>query len=111
MQCAKCHNHPFERWTQDDYYSMAAFFARVKQKKDTGDGALANVPGAEMIYSDRAGEVIQPRIKIHVLLHAQIGIQREFLERAPLVNRSRRGPRRTLTVAPPADNSNDPHIP
>ena len=34
MQCAKCHNHPFERWTQDDYYSMAAFFARVKQKKD-----------------------------------------------------------------------------
>ena len=34
MQCAKCHNHPFERWTQDDYYSMAAFFARVQQKKD-----------------------------------------------------------------------------
>src|SRR5262249_55270463 len=33
MQCAKCHNHPFERWTQDDYYSMAAFFARVKQRK------------------------------------------------------------------------------
>src|SRR5262249_52609889 len=27
MQCAKCHNHPFERWTQDDYYSLAAFFA------------------------------------------------------------------------------------
>ncbi len=35
MQCAKCHNHPFERWTQDDYYSMAAFFARVRQKPDT----------------------------------------------------------------------------
>src|SRR5439155_2601855 len=33
MQCCKCHNHPFERWTQDDYYSLAAFFARVKQKK------------------------------------------------------------------------------
>jgi hypothetical protein len=33
MQCAKCHNHPFERWTQDDYYGFAAFFARVKQKK------------------------------------------------------------------------------
>ncbi len=29
LQCAKCHNHPFERWTQDDYYSWAALFARV----------------------------------------------------------------------------------
>jgi len=33
MQCAKCHNHPFERWTQDDYYSMAAFFARVSSAR------------------------------------------------------------------------------
>ena len=32
MQCAKCHNHPFERWTQDDYYGMAAWFVRVKQR-------------------------------------------------------------------------------
>jgi hypothetical protein len=62
MQCAKCHNHPFERWTQDDYYSMAAFFARVKQKKDPTDpGAKPKTPGAELIYSDRTGEVIQPR--------------------------------------------------
>ena len=29
LQCAKCHNHPFERWTQDNYYGMAAFFNRV----------------------------------------------------------------------------------
>ena len=62
MQCAKCHNHPFERWTQDDYYSMAAFFARVKQKKDPMEpGATAQVPGAEIIYSERSGEVTQPR--------------------------------------------------
>src|SRR5207248_6531568 len=46
MQCAKCHNHPFERWTQDDYYSMAAFFARVKQKKDPMEPvATPQVPG------------------------------------------------------------------
>jgi len=38
MQCAKCHNHPFERWTQDDYYSMAAFFNRVKYRVDPIDG-------------------------------------------------------------------------
>ncbi len=61
MQCAKCHNHPFERWTQDDYYSMAAFFARVKQKKDTVEPGAANANFAEVIYNDRAGEVTQPR--------------------------------------------------
>lgn len=62
MQCAKCHNHPFERWTQDDYYSMAAFFARVKQKKDVLEGsANPREPGAVVVYTDRAGEVTQPR--------------------------------------------------
>jgi hypothetical protein len=63
MQCAKCHNHPFERWTQDDYYSMAAFFARVKQKKDLlepGMGPMAQ-GSAEVIYADRSSEVVQPR--------------------------------------------------
>jgi hypothetical protein len=34
MQCAKCHNHPFERWTQDDYYNLASFFARVRLRRD-----------------------------------------------------------------------------
>jgi hypothetical protein len=62
MQCAKCHNHPFERWTQNDYYSMAAFFARVKQKKDPMQpGANPMVPGSEVIYQARSGEVTQPR--------------------------------------------------
>ena len=28
IQCAQCHNHPFDRWTQDDYYGFAAFFRR-----------------------------------------------------------------------------------
>jgi hypothetical protein len=62
MQCAKCHNHPFERWTQDDYYSLAAFFARVRHKKDPGEpGPNPQTPGGEVIYSDRSGEVTQPR--------------------------------------------------
>ena len=62
MQCAKCHNHPFERWTQDDYYSMAAFFNRVKYRTDPvdpGDPKVKN--GAEYVYVDRAGELTQPR--------------------------------------------------
>ena len=54
IQCAKCHNHPFERWTQDDYYGFAAFFSRVRQKKS---------PQAddEVIFTARDGDVRQPR--------------------------------------------------
>jgi hypothetical protein len=63
MQCAKCHNHPFERWTQDDYYSMAAFFARVRQKPDPAQPANGPNAGAEIVYVDRGGEVQQPRTK------------------------------------------------
>jgi hypothetical protein len=32
IQCAQCHNHPFDRWTQDDYYGFASFFAQVGRK-------------------------------------------------------------------------------
>jgi hypothetical protein len=32
LNCAKCHNHPFEKWQQKDYFSLAAFFARVGRK-------------------------------------------------------------------------------
>jgi hypothetical protein len=31
-QCAQCHNHPFDRWTMDDYYSFAAFFSQIGRK-------------------------------------------------------------------------------
>ena len=32
IQCAECHNHPFDRWTQDDYYSFVSFFTGMKRK-------------------------------------------------------------------------------
>src|SRR5690606_33371657 len=32
MQCAQCHHHPFERWSQEDYYALAAFFTQVGRK-------------------------------------------------------------------------------
>ncbi len=54
IQCAKCHNHPFERWTQDDYYGFAAFFSRIKHK-------AGSLPEDEVIYGANAGEVQQPR--------------------------------------------------
>ena len=38
FNCNKCHDHPFERWTQDQYYETAAFFARVGREKDPASG-------------------------------------------------------------------------
>ncbi|HEY1190702.1 MAG TPA: DUF1553 domain-containing protein [Gemmata sp.] len=63
MQCAKCHNHPFERWSQDDYYGMAAWFARVKTKPAPviGTKPPGNAPHAEVVFVSRDGEVNQPR--------------------------------------------------
>jgi hypothetical protein len=52
IQCAQCHNHPFDRWTMDDYYSFAAFFAQVKRKK-AGD------PREQIIY-DGSGQIKHP---------------------------------------------------
>ncbi len=54
LQCAKCHNHPFERWTQDNYYGMAAFFNRL-QRTNT------RRPDEMLVSFGRAGEVTQPR--------------------------------------------------
>lgn len=47
MQCAQCHNHPFDRWTMDDYYGFAAFFSQVGRK--TGEDYR------EVIVFDRNG--------------------------------------------------------
>ena len=62
MQCAKCHNHPFERWTQDDYYSMAAFFAQVRNKIDAKEpGDPKKKDAAEFVYVDKRGDITHPR--------------------------------------------------
>jgi hypothetical protein len=48
MDCAKCHHHPNEKWSQDDFYHMAAFFGSLKQK---GAGISAPIsPGNETFY-------------------------------------------------------------
>jgi hypothetical protein len=60
LQCAKCHNHPFERWTQDNYYGMAAFFNRVQRKKTPKPDEL-------FIWVSRSGEVTQPRTQQQML--------------------------------------------
>ncbi len=58
VQCAQCHHHPTERWSQSDYYGLAAVFYRVGRK---GGFADAEVPTDEIIYLKETGEVVHPR--------------------------------------------------
>jgi hypothetical protein len=57
--CAKCHNHPGERWTQDDYYGLAAFFARLRYRD--GPFFIQQYDKEETVIPLREGEVTQPR--------------------------------------------------
>lgn len=57
--CAKCHNHPLEKWTNDQYYAMANIFSRVKAKGWGGEGR--NGDGARTLYVATSGELVQPR--------------------------------------------------
>ena len=53
IQCAQCHNHPFDRWTMNDYYSFAAFFSQTGRKP--GDD-----PRETVIFDRGSGEVKHP---------------------------------------------------
>ncbi|MBP63776.1 MAG: hypothetical protein CMJ62_19800 [Planctomycetaceae bacterium] len=54
IQCAKCHNHPFERWTQNDYVGLTAFFNRINRKQSGRTGEM-------VVWTGRRGEVSHPR--------------------------------------------------
>jgi hypothetical protein len=59
LQCARCHNHPGERWTQDDYLGLSAFFARVGYRD--GPFFVQKYDKEETVYVPRTGEVTHPR--------------------------------------------------
>ncbi|MHC5538167.1 DUF1549 domain-containing protein, partial [Singulisphaera rosea] len=59
LQCAKCHHHPFETWSQNDYYGFAAFFARVGRKPSMH--AQRNGSDDEVIFNARSGAVSNPK--------------------------------------------------
>jgi hypothetical protein len=65
LQCARCHNHPYDRWTQDDYYSWAALFGRIdydvksNERKDKLDKNEFN--GEQIVLVKDEGEVRNPR--------------------------------------------------
>lgn len=61
FNCNKCHDHPFERWTQRDHWQMAAFFAQVDRKPVAGASMLpAGVSADELIGDKEEGEVHYP---------------------------------------------------
>jgi hypothetical protein len=62
MQCAHCHNHPFERWTQDDYYGLAAFFARVGRKSSLGGAQEILINAQGTVKHPRTGAAAVPRV-------------------------------------------------
>jgi hypothetical protein len=65
LQCAQCHNHPFDRWSQDDYYDWASVFARVDYKilqnnrRDNLDKHEFN--GEQIVFLQREGAVTNAR--------------------------------------------------
>ncbi len=71
FNCNKCHDHPFERWTQDQYYQTAAYFARVGLKRDPasekrnigGTAVEGAKPLYEIVFEKDEGEVTHDRTK------------------------------------------------
>src|SRR5436305_5778083 len=56
IQCSQCHNHPFDRWTMNDYYGFAAFFSQVGRKQ-------ADDPREVIVFNSGGGEVAHPVTK------------------------------------------------
>jgi hypothetical protein len=54
LTCARCHNHPLEKWTQDQYYGFASLFSRVRLKDGSAEGEV-------IVAADPSGEVLHPR--------------------------------------------------
>jgi hypothetical protein len=62
LTCARCHNHPLEKWTQDQYYGMASLFSRVQLKDGAAAGDVVVVPAATgEIRHPRTGAEVAPR--------------------------------------------------
>ncbi|HJT30851.1 MAG TPA: DUF1549 domain-containing protein [Pirellulales bacterium] len=61
-QCSQCHNHPFDRWTMNDYYSFAAFFSQIgrKQGEDYRETVVFNSGGGEVAHPV-GGRVMPPK--------------------------------------------------
>ncbi|WP_010585692.1 DUF1549 and DUF1553 domain-containing protein [Schlesneria paludicola] len=95
LECAKCHHHPFEVWSQDDFFGFASFFSRIGHK---GEGLSPPISGGEeMIFTKSSGQ----------LLHGHTGqpVAPKTLTGVPLTFGPDEDPREAL-VAWMTDSSN-----
>lgn len=92
FNCNKCHDHPFERWTQDQYYQTAAYFAQVDLQGDPKAGNQriggTDVEGSKPLYEivtdtgrtevkhDRTGAVTQPKFPYDAKVAAPADVPR-----------------------------------
>ncbi len=62
LQCAQCHHHPFERWSQDDYYSLSAFFAQIGRKPTAtrGEDLIFHKRGVAVAKNVKTGIDLKP---------------------------------------------------
>ena len=62
MQCAQCHHHPFERWSQHDYYSMAAFFSQIGRKPTAtaGEDVIFHKRGMAQTENKKTKQPVKP---------------------------------------------------
>lgn len=62
IQCAQCHHHPFEKWSQNDYYQFSAFFSRVKKKNGfvPGEDHVYHQPGKASSVNIKTGKSVLP---------------------------------------------------
>jgi PAS domain-containing protein len=87
MACAKCHHHPFEVYSQADYYGLAAFFTRVGTKGSTDFGALGRdtvvmLKNSGSIRHPRTGQTMEPT----PLLAGPVSLENARDFRRPLAN-------------------------
>ena len=73
LQCARCHNHPFDVWTQDDYYGLAAYFANLDRKQidnsrrdkfdkhEINGDVIIYLSGRPRMVQPRSGEMMRPK--------------------------------------------------
>ena len=63
LQCAQCHHHPYEKWSQDDYYGFQAFFSKVGRKPGAqpGEEIIFNRVGSASAQNPRSGRSLKPK--------------------------------------------------
>jgi Protein of unknown function (DUF1553)/Protein of unknown function (DUF1549) len=98
LQCARCHNHPFDKWRQDDYYGLAAYFTTLERKqvgndpKDKFDKHI--ISGDEVVsLSKKKAKIWHPgRAADVVPKNLSVSYQRESVERVDQAENDEAGP-------------------